>query len=171
MIINAEYIEQPYDGEYREDIYDIKNVWNSSDWIWIKFTDENDEWCGEFRGTYRGVSISNKLGIIVVLTSDHMYMLDIHNAQLIGYLSQPAYVDITASPSQDIFITDGYCLEMFTANHIEARKSIPLPIRPDSLRFTEWKGNILKMTCYEFWTWEDKELFWDSVTLQWIDHA
>ena len=171
MILSAEYIDQPYDGEYREKIYDIKSVWNSRDWIWIKFTDENGEWCGEFRGSYRGVAVSNKLGIVVVLTSDHMYMLDINSAELVDFLSQPTYVGITASPLEDIFITDGQCVEIFTANHIDARKSIATPIHPDCLEFAEWKGNILKMTCYEFWSWETKTLFLNSASMQWVDQA
>ena len=172
MIISAKYIEQPYDGEYREKIYDIESVWNSSDWIWIKFTDESGEWCGEFRGKYRGVSVSNKLGVVVVLTSDHMYMLDINSAEVIGYLSQPMYVGITTSPLEDILITDGYSLEIFTANKIDARKNITTPINPDSLEFIEWNGNILKMTCYEFLNWENEvELFLDSSSMQWIDKA
>ena len=76
MISRAEYIQQPYSGEYIEKIYDIKSPWNSTDWTWIKFTEEDDIWCGEFRGKYRGkyrgVSCSTTLGIIVVLTSDYM---------------------------------------------------------------------------------------------------
>ena len=63
MIISAEHIEQPYDGEYCEKIYDIRSVWNSRDWVWIKFIDESGEWCGEFRGSYKGVSVSKKLGL------------------------------------------------------------------------------------------------------------
>lgn len=55
MISRAEYIQQPYSGEYIEKIYDIKSPWNSTDWTWIKFTEEDAIWCGEFRGKYRGV--------------------------------------------------------------------------------------------------------------------
>ena len=42
MISRAEYIQQPYSGEYIEKIYDIKSPWNSTDWTWIKFTEEDD---------------------------------------------------------------------------------------------------------------------------------
>ena len=63
MISRAEYIQQPYSGEYIEKIYDIKSPWNSTDWTWIKFTEEDDIWCGEFRCKYRGVSCSTTLGI------------------------------------------------------------------------------------------------------------
>ena len=34
---------------------------NSSEWTWIKFVDEDGEWCGEFRGMYRGVLCLLKL--------------------------------------------------------------------------------------------------------------
>ncbi len=170
MIISAEHIEQPYDGEYREKIYDIKSVWNSRDWIWIKFFDESGEWCGEFRGSYKGVALSRKLGIVVVLTSDHMYVLDINSAELIESLSQPKYIGITASPLGDIFITDGYNLEIFTTSKIKEIKKVDTPINPDSLEFVEWKGNILTMTCYEFLNWDNYvELFFDSTLMQWID--
>ena len=172
MIISAEHIEQPYDGEYFEKIYDINSVWNSRDWIWIKFIDESGEWCGEFRGRYKGVSISQKLGIVVVLTSDHMYVLDIDSAEVIEYLSQPAYVGITASPLGDIFVTDGYNFEMFTTPKIKDIKRIDTPTNPDSLEFIEWNNNVLKMTCYEFLNWENEvELFFDCKSMQWIDKA
>ena len=69
MICRAEYIQQPYSGEYIEKIYDIESPWNSSDWTWIKFTEEDVVWCGEFRGKYRGISFSEKLGIVVGLVS------------------------------------------------------------------------------------------------------
>ena len=171
MIIEAVRIDQPYDGEYRERIYDIRSVWNSSDWTWIRFTeDDGEEWCGEFRGEYKGAVVSDKLGVAVVLTSDHMYMLDIKDAALADHLSQPDYADVTCSPRGDIFVTDGYRLEILTGNRIACRKSIPTPVCPDSLRFSEWKGNVLKMTCYVLRTWEERDLFWDSVSLQWLEH-
>ena len=172
MIISAEHIEQPYDGEYFEKIYDIYSAWNSRDWIWIKFIDESGEWCGEFRGSYKGVSISQKLGIVVVLTSDHMYVLDINSAEVIEYLSQPTYVGITASPLGDIFVTDGCNFEIFTTPKIKDIKRIDTPINPDSLEFIEWNNNVLKMTCYEFLNWENEvELFFDCKSMQWIDKA
>lgn len=171
MISRAEYIQQPYSGEYIEKIYDIKSPWNSTDWTWIKFTEEDDIWCGEFRGKYRGVSSSKKLGIVVVLTSDYMYMLDICTAELIEYYSQPQYVEMTTSPLEDIFITDGYGIEMFTNSKIEDSETIVIPVHPDNLKFVEWMGNILKITCYEFLIWgKEIELYLDSLSMEWLDN-
>lgn len=171
MICGAEYIEQPYSGEYDEKIYDIKSPWNSSDWTWIKFSEEDKVWCGEFRGKYRGVSSSKKLGIVVVLTSDYMYMLDICTAELIEYYSQPQYVEMTTSPLEDIFITDGYGIEMFTNSKIEDLETIIIPVHPDNLKFVEWMGNILKITCYEFLIWgKEIELYLDSLSMEWLDN-
>ena len=65
MISGAERIDQPYSGEYTERIYDIDTSWNSSDWTWIKFFDDDEVWCGNFRGKYKGVVVSEKMGIAV----------------------------------------------------------------------------------------------------------
>lgn len=61
MIIEAEIIDQPYSGQYEERIYDISSPWNSQNWTWVKFlNDDFIEWCGEFRGLPRNVAISKK---------------------------------------------------------------------------------------------------------------
>lgn len=170
MIFRAEYIEQPYSGEYIERIYDITSSWNSSNWTWIRFFDEDGVWCGEFRGKYRGVSVSKKIGVVVVLTSDYMYILDINTTEVIEYYSQPEYVDITTSPLGDIFVTDGYGIEIFTNNKIHNMETIIVPVRPDNLRFVEWNDNILKITCYEFLLWgKEIDLYYDCVSMEWID--
>ena len=170
MIRGAEYIQQPYSGEYIEKIYDIKSAWNSSDWTWIKFSTEDGVWCGEFRGKYRGVSLSKKLGIIVILTSDYMYVLDINTAEIIEYYSKPEYVDITTSPFEDILVTDGYGIEIFTNSKGNEMETIVIPIHPDNLRFVEWRENILKITCYEFLMWgKEVELYLDIETRDWIN--
>lgn len=172
MIYEAEYIEQPYSGEYDEKIYDIESPWNSGDWTWIKFSEEGKVWCGEFRGKYRDVAFSEKLGIVVVLTSDYMYVLDIYTAEIMEYYSQPQYVEMTTSPFEDILITDGYGIEMFKNSKIEDLEPIVLPIQPDNLRFVEWIGNTLKITCYEFLIWgKEIELYLDVLSMEWLDYT
>ena len=117
------------------------------------------------------MSSSKKLGIVVVLTSDYMYMLDICTAELIEYYSQPQYVEMTTSPLEDIFITDGYGIEMFTNSKIEDLETIIIPVHPDNLKFVEWMGNILKITCYEFLIWgKEIELYLDSLSMEWLDN-
>ena len=171
MICSAEHIEQPYSGEYIEKIFDIKSPWNSSNWTWIKFYDEDGVWCGEFRGKYRGIAVSKKLGIVVVLTSDYMYVLDINTTEINEYYAQPEYVDITTSPLEDIFITNGYGIEVFTSDKINDTSSIVIPVQPDDLRFVEWDGNVLKITCYEFLLWgKEIDLYLDSVSMEWINN-
>lgn len=172
MIHRAEYMEQPYSGEYIEKIYDISSPWNSSNWTWIKFFDEDKVWCGEFRGEYRGLSVSKKLGIVVILTSDYMYILDINTTEIIEYDSQPQYMDITTSPLGDILITDGYGIEIFTNNKIDERESIAVPVQPDNLRFVEWKDTILKITCYEFLAWgKEIDLYLDCISMEWLNKS
>lgn len=169
MITGAEYIQQPYSGEYMEKVYDIKSHWNSSDWTWIKFTEEEDVWCGEFRGKYRGVSCSAKLGIVVVLTSDYMYVLDICSGEIMEYESQPEYVDMTVTPLGEILVTDGYCIKMFTNAKISDMENISVPINADNLKFVEWRENILKISCFELFVGEKEvELYLNFETMEWL---
>lgn len=172
MIFSAESIEQPCSGIYTQRIYDIINPWNSRDWTWIKFTDENGEQCGEFRGQYRGVAVSEKYGIIVVLTTDYQFVLDIHTAELIKYDAQANYIDITTSPNGSIFLTDGYGVEIVVKNSndkIETSVIESIPVNPDNLKFEEWHNHILKMSCCEFLNWENEvELYLDCDSLEWI---
>ena len=165
MIYSAEHIEQPRSGKYMEKIYDITSPWNSKYWTWIKFVDEEGEWCGEFRGEYRGVSVSEKLGIVVILTTDYLFILDIKTAEIIEYDSRPDYVDITTSPNEDIFFTDGYSIErVFKDNDGKIKTTAVkyIPVNPDNLKFVEWNNTILKISCCEFYKWENEvELYLD----------
>ena len=170
MILDALHIEQPYSGEYNEKIYDIESRWNSSDWSWIKFEEENDIWCGEFRGRFRGVAISEKLHIVVVLTSDYMYVLDSKTAKIIDYRSRPEYVNITETPLGDILVTDGYSVGILRSNKITDIESIVVPIHPDNLQFQEYDENCLRITCYEFLNWgKEIEIYLDYNSLEWIN--
>ena len=172
MIFSAEHIEQPCSGIYTERIYDITNPWNSRDWTWIKFTDEDGEWCGEFRGEYRGTSVSEKHGIVVILTTEYMFILDINTADVIDYDSTPNYADITTSPNGDIFFTDGYGIELINVNEqgkVGTTIIKSIPIRPDNLKFDGWNDKILKISCCEFYNWDNEtELYLDSENLEWI---
>lgn len=150
MIYRITHIEQPYSGEYEEKIYDIESSWNSKDWSWIKFEEELSIWCGEFRGKYRGAALSEKRGIVVVLTSDYMYILDIETKDMIDYEEQPSYTEITCTPMGDIFLSDGYGLYIFTGKKIESLNSIFLPVQVDFLKFVAYDGKMLKMSCEEF---------------------
>ena len=135
----------------------------------MSFTEEDDIWCGEFRGKYRGVSCSTTLGIIVVLTSDYMYVLDIYGGEIMEYYSQPEYVDITVTPFGKILVTDGYGIEMFANTKVSDMENIVLPINADNLKFVEWRENILKISCFEFLTWgKEIELYLNFETMEWL---
>lgn len=156
MICKVTHIEQPYSGEYEEKIYDIESPWNSSDWSWVKFEENLFAWCGEFRGKYRGAVFSEKIGIVVVLTSDYMYILDIDTKELIDYERQPSYVDITCTPMKDILLSDGYGLSIFKGKNIANIEPIVLPVNADFLKFIKYDGKILIMNCEEFCNWSNR---------------
>lgn len=80
------------------------------------------------------------------------------------------YIDMTTSPHEDILITDGYSIEKFTNNKVADLEAIDTPVNSDDLRFIEWDGNILKITCYEFLLWgKELDLYLDCVSMEWID--
>ncbi len=83
MIIEEEIISQPYSGEYTERIYETKSAWNSRSWTFVKFTNGvYSKWCGPFRGFPRQVAILTPKSVILVLTSDYLYALDIEKGKL-----------------------------------------------------------------------------------------
>ncbi|MEK4092060.1 hypothetical protein [Viridibacillus sp. FSL H8-0110] len=117
LITKAEIIEQPYSGQFKERIYDISNQWNSQDWTWIKFEDENYyEWCGQFRGAQRAVALSSKHNQTLVATSDYLFQIDCVSGELTEFKSidetQTIYQDLTVTPFGDFIIADYYNIEL-----------------------------------------------------------
>lgn len=155
MICDLSHIEQPYSGEYEEKIYDINSSWNSGDWSWILFEKEDGHcFCGEFRGKYMGAVLSEKLAVIIVLTSDYLFILDLGTAKLLDYKQQPSYIEITRTPLGDILLNDESNLNILKNQTVAGIDSIPLPIHPDFLKFEKYDGASLLMSCEESGDWE-----------------
>lgn len=107
MIIEAEIISQPYSGEFTERIYDNESAWNSQSWTFIKFTnDDYTEWCGQFRGFPRQVSVSTISNLILVLTSNYLYQLDRETGNLLELEDQPQYQILTVAPNGNFILAD-----------------------------------------------------------------
>lgn len=86
MIISGEQIEIPKSGEYKEIVFDIDSVWNTSHWTWIRFEEDSGEfWCGEFRGKFLACCISKKYFLAVILTTSYIYFLDVNEGKIIDY--------------------------------------------------------------------------------------
>lgn len=166
MIIKAEIITQSYSGEFKEKIYDIPSSWNSQDWTWIKFTnDDLSEWCGNFRGFPRGVAVSSKHSCGLVLTSDYLFKLDCVSGKLTEYESQPQYRSLTISPSGDFIIADYYDIAIINSNLAE-KKYVESPIKMDMIKFHNWSNNKLSITSEEFLSWDRVELELDGKTFE-----
>lgn len=165
MILNAEIISQPISGQFKERIYDFDSEWKSSTWTWVKFTDENqDEWCGNFRGRPKGVGVSAKNNIILVLTSDCLYSLDNETANVIEYFENYSYNQLTTTPNGDFLISDSYNIFKVT-NSIEREEKIKSPISMDSIKFKGWQGTKLAFQCDEFMAWDNHYIMeYDSET-------
>ncbi|MBM9578180.1 hypothetical protein JWG45_13565 [Leptospira sp. 201903070] len=156
MISSVEIIRQPQSGEYKERIYDNDSAWNSADWSWIKFTNDNyDEWCGHFRGASYGAEISISRNEIVVLTSDYLYLLDRTNGNVIETMESPQFRNITVSPRGDFIFADYYHIQRLE-NKLTSMKYINSPVEMDSIIFKEWDNDNLLIYCEEFTNWTRK---------------
>jgi hypothetical protein len=154
MIIEAEIISQPYSGEYTERIYDNERAWNSQSWTFIKFTnDDYSEWCGQFRGFPKQVAISTLKNIVLVLTSDYLYQLDLETGILTDLEDQPQYQNLTVAPNGDFILADYYNFEKVTTS-IKQKTSIESPIQMDIIEFKNWENSKLEFTCDEFLNWD-----------------
>ncbi|MEW9052510.1 MAG: hypothetical protein AB2392_15220 [Neobacillus sp.] len=167
MIAKAEIINQPFSGQYEERIYDIKSSWNSPNWTWVKFEDEDfNEWCGEFRGSPWGIAVSTKHKTVLVLTSDYLFQVDCDSGELTEYVSEPQYQCLTVTPSGDFLIADYYDIEKIESS-IKYTKPVESPIKMDTIMFHDWSKNKLIITCDEFLNWDNHlELELDGDTLE-----
>jgi len=166
MIDKAEILTQPFSGEYHEKVYDISNPWNSQDWTWIKFTNNDlSEWCGNFRGFPRKVAVSKMQTCVLVLTSDYLFRLSTLNGELIEYESQPQYQNLTVSPSGDFILADYYDIEIIKST-LSEKTYVDSPIKMDMIKFHKWSNNKLSITCDEFLSWSHMELELDGDTFE-----
>lgn len=155
MIIKAEQIQMPESGEYNEVIYELTSNWNSGEWTWIKFTDdEYNEWCGEFRGSYRGHGISNSLNRIFVLTSDYLYILSGLDASLINYEEKPEYINLGVTPLGDCVVSSYYHIVVLDEDGQDKHK-IETSFQLDSIKFVRWDQENLIIEAEEFTNWEN----------------
>jgi hypothetical protein len=158
MIFKAEIKAAPLSGEYKERIYDILSPWNSQDWTWIKFENEDfTQWFGHFRGSPRAVSVSQKHNKVLILTSDYLFLLDRLNGEMIEYEFQPQYQSLTVSPLGDFIIADYYNIEIIESS-LTNKQLIESPIQMDFITFQGWHKNMLLITCEEFLNSLDKQL-------------
>ncbi|MBK3496125.1 hypothetical protein JFL43_14910 [Viridibacillus sp. YIM B01967] len=167
MITKAEIIEQPYSGQFKERIYDISNPWNSQDWTWIKFEDENyNEWCGQFRGAQQAVALSSKHNKVLVATFDYLFQIDCVSGEMTEYESINTYQDLTVTPFGDFIITDYYNIEII-GKTINDRQLLYIPIAIDMIKFNGWSENTLSISCEELGIVDSKiELELDVTTFE-----
>lgn len=158
MILCAEHIHLPESGEYQEVIFDIKSSWNSQNWTWMKFSEENfNEWCGEFRGEYKGHGISEKHELIYVLTSDYLYMINQVDGQLYRVKDQSEYIELSISPNGDCIVSTYYHIYVLDKDG-EVIISVESPVLLDFINFMGWQDNDLLIKADEFTNWDNNVL-------------
>jgi hypothetical protein len=158
MIIEVEIISQPYSGEFIEKIYDNESAWNSQSWTFIKFVnDDYSEWCGHFRGFPRQAAISFAHNLILVLTSDYLYMLNRDEGSLLELEERPSYHSLTVDPNGNFILADYYNFTRI-ATSIKNKEDIESSVQMDMIEFGNWVDDKLEFTCNEFMNW-DRSLF------------
>ena len=156
--MKAEIIDQPYSGEFKERIYDIKSHWNSQDWTWIKFTDKNsNEIVGQFRGIQKDVKYSEKLNEIIVLTSDLIFRLNASDLNIIETQGQPEYQALEVSPDGEFIFHNFYEIEKMNKS-LSDMTQIESPFKMDDIRFERWNEKVLEFKCEEFANWSRNEI-------------
>lgn len=154
MIIKVEIISQPYSGEFKERIYDIESPWNSQNWSFIKFTeDDYTDWCGQFRGFPLNAQVSLKNKLALILTSDYLFELDVETSDVIDFEDRPQYKSLSLTPNDDFLIADYMNVEKITSN-IKEKRLIESPLEMDFSVFKNWSNNILEFTCDQFTQWD-----------------
>lgn len=150
MILHATLIKEPASGKYMERIYDIPSPWNSGDWTWVKFVnDDQAEWCGNFRGFPIEVAISEPHQVVLVLTSDYLFKLDVGTGDLLDSFPEPDYRSLTVSPSGEFIAADDYHIDLLHPNFQDITP-IRIPVEVDMLMFKGWQGKKLSISCAEF---------------------
>ncbi|WBW99487.1 hypothetical protein [Oceanirhabdus sp. W0125-5] len=155
MIKDIEVINQPISGCFEERVYDIESAYKSLGWTWLKFTnDDYSEWCGEFRGRYIAHGISKKYESILVLTSDCLHQLSIHDGTIQYYEDSPQYRNLTVTPMGEYIASDYYCISILgeTINDVQYLET---PLKLDMIEFKTWEGFKLKITGDEFINWDN----------------
>ncbi len=154
MIIEGEVIYQPMSGEFRERIYDKENIWNSQDWTFIKFTnDDFTEWCGHFRGFPGQIAISTARNIILVLTPDYLYQIDRETGNLMDLEGTLLYKSLTVTPEGDFILEDGYNIDKIT-DSVKYAERVESPVQMDNIKFGNWLNSKLEFTCEELMNWQ-----------------
>lgn len=153
MITNAEFIYQPYAGQYEERIFDAQSVNNSQEWSWVKFTnDDDEEWCGQFRGFPSQTAVSETYCTILILTSDHLFQLNANDGQLITSIENNEYRNLTVAPSGDFIISDSNRIFRIE-NNIQQMIPLKSSFSMDLIEFKNWEGESLLFVCEEFCNW------------------
>lgn len=165
MIEKVEIISQPVSGKYEERIYDLQSSWNSQDWTWIRFTNEDlSEWCGVFRGYPKSAYLSKKYNVLLVLTSDYLFLLDRDNVDVIDFEEHSPYLYLTLSPNEDFIVADNHNLTKIK-NSLRDKSVINSPIKMDFIEFKIWNNQKLEFECDEFYSWDKHYLMeYDCLT-------
>lgn len=154
MIVKLEIIPRAFSDKYAERVYQNGEEWNPLSCTCVKFTNhDHSEWCGKFGGFAKRVLLSQAKNMALVLTSDHLFQLELNTGNLTDIEDEPQYQNLAIAPNGDVILADYYNFQKFSSS-INTKTPIESPIRMDNIDFKKWDGSKLEFTCEEILCWD-----------------
>ncbi|NEU08172.1 hypothetical protein GZH53_07600 [Flavihumibacter sp. R14] len=146
--MTTEFTYPPVSGQFEEKPFDLNTVWKSSEWSWVKFSSDMEEWYGSFRGTAIKVATATQLGLAAVLTSDCFYIINPFDREVAFFDPQTMIQQLASDSNGSKFIVaDWYTLKYIEADLIF--KEIPSHIECDNIEFGKVLDNKLQLNFEE----------------------
>ncbi len=143
--MNAEYTYTPISGQFDERQFDLNTIWKSAEWCWVKFSvDKTNDWYGSFRGTPKYISVANQLGLVGVLTSDCLYIINPITKDVVFSDPQTNIQELSTDTLGSKFILADWTTLQYVDFELEVRDA-PTDIDCDNIKFGKVNNNKLEL--------------------------
>ncbi len=143
--MKAEFAYAPISGQFDEKQFDLVTIWRSAEWSWVKFSPDNSkDWYGSFRGTPKYIAAAHHLGLVGVLTSDCLYIINPDTRDVLYSDSQTTVQELTTDSLGSKFILADWTTLQFI-DHNLIPKDAPIDIDCDNIKFGQVQNNKLEL--------------------------
>jgi hypothetical protein len=143
--MTAEFTYAPTSGQFDEKQFDLETVWRSAEWCWVKFSADNTkDWYGSFRGTAQHIASANQLGLVGVLTSDCLYIVNPATKEILYSDPQTTIQELTTDSLGSKFILADWTSLQYIDSELIV-KDAPSDIDCDNIKFGAVLNNKLEL--------------------------
>jgi hypothetical protein len=162
--VKSEFTYAPISGQFEEKQFDLATVWKSAEWCWVRFsTDDGKDWYGSFRGTARHLAIANRIGLVGVLTSDCLYLVNPDTREVGFSDSQTTFQDLTTDSTGSKFILADWTSLYYIDSELIVNDA-PSDIDCDNIKFGQVRNNKLELEFEEMPDYEIRKGLLDLQT-------